>query len=127
MKRNVALTVTSLLSAILFSIHWADDVVRGLDSVGLKSLIGVLILVVWLSGTLVLGERRSGQIIILLASLLAVGVAVVHLQGAGIGTLATSGGGFRFIWTLFALGVTGAFSFVLVVREMWRARSAKAR
>ncbi len=126
MNRNLTLRVTSLLSVILFSIHWADDVVRGLDSVGLQSLIGVLILVVWLCGTLVLANRRSGLIIVSLASLLSVGVTIIHLKSPGISALATSGGAFRFIWTLFALGVTGALSFVLAIRELWIMRSGKS-
>jgi uncharacterized membrane protein YqiK len=37
---------------------------------GVINLVVVLILVVWLYGTLVLAERRSGHVIILVASLL---------------------------------------------------------
>ena len=52
---------------------------------GLSNLIGVLILVVWLYGTLVLAERRSGQVIILLGSFLGSGIPVIHMIGAGVG------------------------------------------
>jgi hypothetical protein len=41
---------------------------------GLSNLIGVLILVVWLYGTLVLVERRSEYVILLLGLLLGSGV-----------------------------------------------------
>jgi hypothetical protein len=57
MKHNVTLTVTSLLSILLFALHWVDEVSRGLETGGVSALGGVLILVVWLYGTLVLGQR----------------------------------------------------------------------
>jgi hypothetical protein len=50
--------------------HFSDDVVRGFEPGGFKNVRGMLTLVVWLYGTLVLAERRSGYIIILLGSLL---------------------------------------------------------
>ena len=66
MKHKVTLTITSLLSILFFAFHWADDVVRGISPGGVSGLFGVLILVVWLYGTLVLAERRSGHVILLL-------------------------------------------------------------
>ena len=78
------------------------------------------ILVVWLYGTLVLAERRSGYVIILLGSLLGLVVPVIHMKGAGVGgTLAKSSGAFLFIWTLIALGVTALFSVILSARALW--------
>ena len=128
MKHNVMLTVTSLLTIILFSIHWADDIVRGMSPGGLENVIGVLILVVWLYGTLVLADRRSGRVIVLLGSLLAAAIPVLHMRGAGVGgEFAKSSGAFLFIWTLYALGVTGTFSFILSVRRLLSLRSAQPR
>ena len=119
MKHSVMLMVTSLLSILLFSIHVTDDIVRGMEGGGLQNLIGVLILVVWLYGTLVLAERRSGRVIVLLGSLFAAAVPVLHMRGADVGgELAKSSGAFLFIWTLYALGVTGSFSFLLSVRGL---------
>ena len=46
----------------------------GMASGRVSNLFGVLILVVWLYGTLVLAERRSGNLIILLGSLLGSGI-----------------------------------------------------
>ena len=86
----------------------------------LSNLIAVPILVVWLYGTLVLAERRSGYVIILLGSLLGLAVPIIHMKGTGFGgAIAKSGGAFFFIWTLLALGVTALFSVILAVRGLW--------
>jgi hypothetical protein len=124
MNPRVVLVVTSLLSTILFSIHWADDVVHGLDSTGIQNVGGFAILAVWLYATLLLPHRRWGLVILLLASVLAVGVAVLHLKGTRVGAIATGDGGFRFIWTLYALGGAGTFSFILALRGLLTFRSS---
>ena len=83
---------------------------------------GVPILVIWLYGTLMLAERRSGYVIMLVGSLLALGMPVIHVIGAaGVfrGELAKSSGAFLFVWTLHVLGVTGMFSFILSARGLW--------
>jgi hypothetical protein len=85
MKHNLALTITSLLSILFGTFHLADDIARGMSPGGLLNLIAVAICVVWLYGTLVLAERRSGYVIIILASLLLMGVPVIHLRGPGVG------------------------------------------
>ena len=120
MKRDVMLTIASLLSILLVTFHVADDIVRGMEPGRLSDLIVVPILVVWLYGTLVLAERRSGYVIILLGSLLGLLVPVIHMKGAGVGgTIAKSSGAFFFIWTLIALGVTALFSVILSARGLW--------
>ena len=113
------LTIASLLSILFMTFHLTDDVVRGMEPGGVSNMVGVLILVVWLYGTLVLAERRSGYVIILLASLLGSVVPVVHMRGAGVGEIAKSSGGFFFVWTLIALGVTAIFSVILSARGLW--------
>jgi hypothetical protein len=117
------LTIASLLSILLFMFHLTDDIMRGFEKGGLSNLIGgTLISVVWLYGTLVLAERRSGYIITLLLSLLSLGVPVIHMRGKGVGIasgIANSSGGFFFVWTLLALGVTGLFSVILSARGLW--------
>lgn len=118
MKHNVILTVMSLLSIVLLSIHVTHDIVRGIDSWGPLCLVGVLILVVLLYGTLVLAERRSGLIIMLLGGLLAAGMPVIHTKV----NMAKSGT-FLFIWTLFALGATGTLSVILAARGLWSRRT----
>ena len=131
MKHNVTLTITSLLSILFFTFHLTDDIIRGIEPGGLSNLIGgVLISVVWLYGTLVLAERRSGYVIMLLGSLLSLAVAVLHMKGAGVGVasgIAKSSGAFFFVWTLIALGVTGLFSVILSARGLWSLQRGQSR
>src|SRR5580698_10507014 len=120
MKPNTLLIIASLLSILFTTFHLADDIVRGMEPGTLFDLIVVPILVVWLYGTLVLAEKRSGYVIILLGSLLGMLVPVIHMKGAGVGgAIAQSSGAFFFIWTLYALGVTSLFSVILAVRGLW--------
>jgi hypothetical protein len=123
MKPSVMLTIASLLSILLFTFHLTDDIVRGMEPGGLSNLIGgVLISVIWLYGTTVLAERRSGYIILLLGSLLSLGVPVIHMRGKGVGVasgIANSSGGFFFVWTLIALGVTALFSLIVSAQALW--------
>ena len=121
MKHNVTLTITSLLTMLLLTFHLTDDIVRGFEPGGLKNIFGILILAVWLYATLVLVERRSGYIIVLLGSILGSGVPVIHMTRAGLvgGRIANSSGQFFWVWTLLALGVTASVSGVLAARGLW--------
>ena len=125
MKHNVLLTITSLLSILLVTLHLTSDTIHarvGTPEAGGSTLIAVPILVVWLYGTLVLAERRSGHSIMLVGSLLALGMPVIHVMGVGgvfHGQIAKSSPAFLFVWTLHALGVTGMFSLILSVRGLW--------
>jgi hypothetical protein len=130
MKNNVMLTITSLLSILFMTFHLTDDIVRGFEKGGASNLTAVPIFVVWLYGTLVLAERRSGYIIILVASLLGLGVPVIHMMGKGVGVggnIAKSSGAFFFIWTIITLGVTALFSVILSVRGLWRLQWGPSR
>jgi hypothetical protein len=119
-KLNVMLTVASLLAILFFTFHLTGDIVRGFEKGGASNLTAVPIFVVWLYGTLVLAERRSGYVIILLGSLLGLAVPVLHMMGKGVGgEIANSSGGFFFVWTIIALGVTALFSVILSVRGLW--------
>jgi hypothetical protein len=121
MKSNVSLTIASLLSILLLTFHLSDDIIRGMEKGGTSNLVAVPILVVWLYGTLVLAERRSGYIIILLGSLLGLCIPIIHMKGAGVGAQVAKApsGGFFFVWTMIALGVTALFSIILSVRGLW--------
>ena len=122
MKHNVMLTAASLLSILFVTFHLTSDTIHarvGTPEAGGSTLVLVPILAVWLYGTLVLAERRSGYIIMLVGSLLALGMPVVHVMEAGgffRGGIARSSPAFLFVWTLHVLGVTGMFSLILSVR-----------
>ena len=131
MKPNLMLTIMSLLSLLLLTLHLADDIVRGFEPGGLNNLIGgVLISVVWLYGALVLAGRRSGYVILLLGSLLGMFVPYIHMRGRGVGVasgIANSSGGFFFVWTLLALGVISLFSVILAARGLWSLRRGQSQ
>ena len=123
MKNSVMLTITSLLLLLFLTFHLADDIRRGFEPGGLSNLVVmVLITVVWLYGILVLAERRSGYIIMLLLSLFSLVVPYVHMKGRGVGVtskIANFSGHFFFVWTLLAIGVLGLFSAILAARGLW--------
>ena len=129
MKHTVTLTITSLLAVLFFAFHWADEIVRGISPGGVSGLGGVVILVVWLYGTLVLAERRLGHIIMLLGSIFGLGVLVLHMRGVGLvgGRIANSSGIFFWVWTLIALGVISAFSVILSARGLWNLQRGQSR
>lgn len=130
MKHNAALTVASLLSILFLTFHLADDIIRGMASGTVSNIFGVLILGVWLYGTLVLAERRAGYIIIFLGSLMGSGIPVIHMMGKGVGVggnIAKSSGALFFVWTLLALGVTSIFSVVLAARGFWTLQWGRPR
>lgn len=124
MTHKVTLIITSLLAMLLTTFHHSDDVVRGMAPGGLNNLVPVVFLLIWLWGTLMLAERRSGYVITLVASLLASGLPLVHMIGSGLtnAKIASAGGAFFFAWTLIALSVTAGFSVILSVRGLWNLR-----
>ena len=129
MKHQLTLTITSLLSILFFSFHWADEVARGLEPGTSSAVMGLLILAVWLSAVLVFPERRSGLIVILIGSLLASGVPILHMQGRGLVLgrygYTNANAMFFWVWTNIALGVSGMVSLVLSVRVLWTQRSLR--
>lgn len=122
MKHNLTLTVTSLLLILFLTFHLSDEIARGMEPGGLNMIVPVLVLAVWLYGTLVLAGRRSGYIIILLASIVGTGIPIVHMAGAGLagGRIApNSGGAFFWVWQNFTLCVISMFSLILSARGLW--------
>ena len=126
MKQNVMLTIVSLLSILLLTLHITDDIVRGISKAE-PSNIALAVLVALLYGTLVLAERRSGYVIMLLVGLFAVAMPVMHMRGAHYGEIAKSAGGFFFVWTLWALGGLGGLTFILSARGLWSLRRGQPR
>jgi hypothetical protein len=133
MKHNLMLTITSLLTILLMTLHLTSDTIHarvGTPEAGGSTLVAVPILVVWLYGTLVLAERRAGYIIMLVGSLLGLGMPIIHVMAAGgvfHGEIAKSNPAFLFVWTLHALGVTAMFSLILSVRGLWSLQRGQPR
>jgi hypothetical protein len=114
MKPRLMLIVASLLSLLLIMFHLTDDVLLQAEG-AVKYPIPVLIFVVWLYATLMLSDRVSGHIIMLLAGLVAAGMIVIHSRSGVV----HKSGGFFFVWTMFALSATGWFTAILSTRELW--------
>jgi hypothetical protein len=129
MKQSTLLTITSLLTILFSMFHLADDIVRGFSPGGLSNLPVVLVWAVWLYATLMLAERRSGYVVILVMSLLASGLPVIHMTGKGVagGRITGTSGAFFFVWTLLAVGVTAIFSVILSARGLWNLRRGQPR
>jgi hypothetical protein len=119
MKNDKLLTITSLVSIVVMTLHITDDIVRGISPPGADNIGAVPIFLVWLYGTLALGDRRSGYVIMLLGGLFAAAMPVLHMTGSQYDTIATSPGGFFFIWSLIVVGVTGTFAVILSARALW--------
>ena len=118
MNRNVTLTITSLLSILLLTLHVSDDIVRGISKAE-PSNTALFVLAIFLYGTLVLAERRSGLAIMLLVGLFAAAMPVIHMRGVHYSEIARSPGGLFFVWTLWALGGLGGVTFILSARGLW--------
>ena len=114
MNRKVMLIITSLLSNLLLTFHMADDILIS-GPRGLTNLTAILVMLIYLIGTLLLNERRSGYVIMFFGGIIAAGMPVLHFW-YGIGKLR----GFFFVWGLLSLGVLGVFSAILAAEGFWR-------
>jgi hypothetical protein len=120
------LTIASLLSIILLPFHIAGDVVIGLDRGGPGFVFVVVpILLVMACGTLLLAERRTGHVIMLLGGLATLGMPILHRNNGFTPAVARAPGGLFFIWILVALGVIGGLVMILSARGLWNLRSRK--
>ena len=126
MKHNTILSVASLLSLLFLTLHITDDIVRGISKAE-GSNTALLVLAILLYGTLVLRERLSGHVIMLIVGLFAAAMPVLHMSGTHYGEIAKSPGGFFFVWTLWALGGLGGFTSMLSARGLWDLRRRSAQ
>ncbi len=125
MKPGVLLTGTTLLTGLFLTLHVADDIARGMDTIGLHTLTALFVLALWLYGSLVLSGRRSGYILQLLLAILGLGVVIIHLKGAHMGQIAVSSGGVLFVWTLFVIGTTSFMSMLLCLHGLLTLRKGQ--
>lgn len=114
MKPNVVLTSCSLLSLLFMTFHMTHDTIRQAEG-SVQYPIPVIVFALWLYGTLMLSERVWGYVIMLLGGLFGAAMIVVHSRGFVVGR----GGGFFFVWTLFALSTTGWVTMILAARGLW--------
>jgi hypothetical protein len=129
MTDHRTLILSSMTSVVLFSLHWADEIARGIERGTIDSTWGgFAILFVWLYGTLAIGERRPGLVIMLVGGLLAAVVPVLHMQGNGVvgGRIPVGSSGALFwVWTNIALGASGWLSLALATRGLWNFKSRR--
>jgi hypothetical protein len=130
MTQNRILAVMSLLQIVFLMLHLTDDTLRaraGTPEAMGSTFVAVPVLVLWLYATLLLAERRSGLILILVLSLFSVGMPVIHMMG----TYGVAGnkpeGAFRFVFGLFVLAVTGMFSMFLAADGLRARRGSRDR
>ena len=117
MRANLPLTVSSLLTIVLFTVHVTHDFLFGLDSMSrAETLTFLLIMLVSSYGTVELAGRRPGFVVTLLLGILAAALPVLHTAGGP----SSAGRGFFFVWTLLMLGTLGVFSAALSARGLWR-------
>jgi hypothetical protein len=128
-KHQVSLITTSLLAILLFTVHYAHDIVLGIEPGDVSTYIGVFIAVAWLYPLLVLAGRKSGYLINLVFSLAAIVMPVLHMRGAGLLGRRTLEffPAFFWVWTTFAICVTGALAFLLSVHGLWSLRRGTLR
>ena len=117
-KQNDLLTLTSLVSVLLLALHISQDIVFGMDRAGLNQLVGVAILLVIVCGAVPLRERRLGKVIMLLGGLMAAGMLPLHMRHGLRPEFLEKNGALLFIWTLYVLGVTGAFTVILAIQAL---------
>src|SRR5438045_9744768 len=100
MKQSDLLSVTSILSVLLLALHISQDIVFGFDRAGLNHLVGVAILLVVVCGAVLLRERPSGKVIMLLGGVTAAGRLPLHLRNRLRPAVVGTRGHLTFLWTL---------------------------
>jgi hypothetical protein len=128
-KETITLTITSLLSILFTIFHITDEISRGMEHARLNMVAPLMVVALWGYATLLLVERRSGLIIIVLMSIIGIGIPIAHMIGAGLigRRIANTGGIFFWVLTLFLLELNAAVVFVLSVQRLWRLRSRPAQ
>ena len=125
MKERDLLSATSIFAALLLALHISQDIVFGFDPAGPHHfLVGVPILLAIVCGAVLLRERTSGKVIMLLGGVMAAGMMPLHMRNGLRPEFLEKSGALLFIWTLYLLGVTGGLSVILAVRALLDRRGA---
>jgi len=123
MRKNDLLALMSLISLVLLSVHVADDYVQGFDKHVVDNPYGILFFVVVACGIFLFRDRMIGRVILLLGGLSFVAMPIMHLNGRVPADFARAEGALRFVWTLYAIGTTGALTVILAARELFSRRA----
>ena len=124
MKQTDLLSVTSIVSVLLLALHISQDIVFGFDRGGLNQLVGVAILLVLVCGAVLLRDGRTGQMIMLLGGVIAGAMLPLHMRHGLRPEFLETSGALLFVWTLYVLGVNGAFSVILAIQALQGPRVA---
>jgi hypothetical protein len=124
-KQNDLLSGLSILSVLLLALHISQDIVFGFDRAGLNHLVGVTILLVIACGAVLLRERTLGTAVMLLGGVMAAGMLPLHMRHGLRPEFLDKSGALLFIWTLYVLGVIGAFSVILAVQVLLARRKVR--
>ena len=121
-----ALTIDSLLSIVFHPLHVGGDIRLGFDRGG-PGLVYVVVpvLLAVACGTLLLRDHWSGQVLMFLGGLAALGMPIIHRNNGFTPSVARSPGGLFFIWPLVALGVAGGLTMILSARALWHMRRGR--
>jgi hypothetical protein len=121
-----ALTIASLLSIVFLPLHVGGDIRLGFDRGG-PGLVYVVVpvLLAVACGTLLLRDHWSGQVLMFLGGLAALGMPIIHRNNGFTPSVARSPGGLFFIWTLVALGVAGGLTMILSAQALWQMRRVR--
>ena len=123
MKHDVTLTVMSLLTLLLLTLHLTHDTILQAEG-SMKYPIPVIVFSVWLYATLTAPGRVWGYIVMLLGGFFGAAMIVIHAKGTVVGKAE----GFFFVWTMFALAATGWVTLILSARGLWLAfRASRSR
>jgi hypothetical protein len=117
-KQNDLLTVTSIVSVFLLAVHISQDIVFGFDRGGLNQLVGVAILLVIVCGAVLLRDRTSGKVIMLLGGVIAAAMMPIHMRNGLRPEFLERSGALMFVSTLYVLGVIGTFTVILAVQAL---------
>jgi hypothetical protein len=122
--KNIDLLIRiSILSVLLLALHISEDIVYGFSRGGLNQLAGVAILLVVLCGAVLLRERRSGHVIMLLGGVIAMAMMPMHMWNGMRPEFLERNGALVFVWTLYVLAVIGGLSVILAIQAL-RGRGA---
>ena len=120
MKPDKLAIFIPVLIIFLLVTHLSQDIIYGYEPPKVTTLYALPVAALWLYAALALAGRGSGYILLIIGSLVAAIVPIIHMSGGGVRQeVVQSNGGFFFIWTLIAIATTASFSALLAIHGLW--------